>query len=231
MLKVNRWVARAPGLTSTEDWLAWSQNPELPKTSTTLPRVHVPPAINRRASSLTRYALEVALETSQNASVDYGIFASRHGEIDHTLSLLEAIAKKEVLSPMAFSQSVHNVASGLFTIIQQSQTKVTSLCAGPETFDMALWEAHSYLKLHPKHQVLLVAFDQKLPEAYQNDLEEISVDHALGFLLSPLEGAANFKMGEVDSRWPNTLTLFRQFLQANLEGLAFSNDAQRWVPA
>lgn len=231
MLKVIRWVAKAPGLTSTEDWLKWSERPELPVSEAGLPRVHVPAAVNRRTSRLSRYALEVALEIAKSERVDYGIFASRHGEIDNTLSLLESIAKNEVLSPMAFSQSVHNVAAGLFTIIQQSQTKVTSICAGIETFDMALVEAASYLRQHPSHQVLVTNFDQRLPDFYQRDLNEVSLDFSLALLLSQGEAKQPSQAKYSHPNWPRALNFLIQFIREGASHVAYTAESRAWSPA
>jgi hypothetical protein len=230
MLMVNRWAARAPGLSSAEDWQTWSASPEIPMGSTPLPRQLVPPAHNRKASNLSKYALEVGLEVAKDTQIDFGIFASRHGEIDHTVTLLDAIAKREILSPMAFSQSVHNAAAGLFTIILKSNMNVTSLCAGRHTFDMALVEAHTYLSLNPQHQALVVCFDQRLPDSYQADLDEISVDYSLALVLSLKKGECEAKTQSQIENWPRALNFLVQFLQSGSRRLSFSTKSGQWAP-
>ncbi|MCK5818590.1 MAG: beta-ketoacyl synthase chain length factor [Psychromonas sp.] len=73
---------------------------------------------------------------------------------------------KEV-SPIAFSQSVHNTASGLFTIINQSAIPVCSFGSGHHFLPSALIEASGYLELNIDHKVLIVDFNEPLPVFYQ----------------------------------------------------------------
>lgn len=228
--EINRWSARAGGLSSTEDWVKWTLNPWIPRQEWAGRRELVPPAVHRRASRLSRLALEAALSVAQDQNLDYGVFASRHGEIEHTLGLMEAISKNEELSPMAFSQSVHNVAAGLFTIIQNSHTKVTSICAGPETFDMALLEAYSFLKSNPLAQILVVYFDQKLPDHYQKDVSEPTFDFALALLLSQGETSAEAQVEEPHPGFPRSLQFMKSLVKNNSTQIIYSTELKRWRP-
>ena len=143
----------------------------------------VPSIVGRRCSLLSHLALDVALELFEDSDVDFAVFASRHGEVNRTIKLLELLAEGEELSPTAFAQSVHNTAAGLCSVIRKSQTKMSSIAAGAETFPMALVEAEAYLKSFSNHKVMLIYFDQELPEVYQNSVAEISQNIALGLVL------------------------------------------------
>lgn len=230
MLKVNGWAARAPNILTVDDWQRWASAPTLPTGPEALKRNLVPPTISRRASRVSQYALESALELIGDDIPDYGVFASRHGEIGHTVELLQSIANNEPLSPTAFSQSVHNTAAGLFTIIKKSHMKTTSICAGTFTFDMALLEASTYLKVNPSHKVLLVCFDQSLPDYYQKELTEHSVDYSLALLLTTddgLEGSPKPNNPELGS-WPRALAFLQNFLSSKNPRLSFSVNENRW---
>lgn len=230
MLKVVRWAARAPGILTVDEWLGWAAAPTLPTGPEALKRNFVPPAISRRASRVSQYALESALELIGEDIPNYGVFASRHGEIGHTVELLQSIANNESLSPIAFSQSVHNTAAGLFTIIKKSHMKTTSICAGTYTFDMALLEASTYLKVNPSHKVLLVCFDQSLPDYYQKELTEHSVDYSVALLLSLDEGReGSLKRNHPElSSWPRALAFLQTFLTSDNPKLAYSINENRW---
>ncbi|GAA5215105.1 hypothetical protein GCM10025776_10320 [Corallincola platygyrae] len=119
-------------------------------------------------------ALQVTEQLLQSSEqpVDFGVFASRHGEIHRTFQLLKNIVDRESLSPTAFSQSVHNTASGLFGITRKQTIPTTSIAARAGLTEQAWIEAYSYLKLNPKHSVLLVVFDETIPEQYQTFVEQ-----------------------------------------------------------
>jgi len=180
---VKRWAARSPSLTTREDWLNWSSSPGELEPEQVFKSQLVPKMMARRCSQLSLLALDVALELTESHMADFGVFASRHGEISRTLGLISSIAKREDLSPTAFSQSVHNTAAGLFTIIKKSNFKVSSIAAGPKTLQMAFVEAYAYLKEFKNQSVLLVYFDQELPEIYQRSVVERSLDFAVGLIL------------------------------------------------
>ena len=141
----------------------------------------LPKALKRRMSQVSKMAFIASKLCAKDAKVDHIIFASQHGELDHTFSLLEQISQQEILSPMKFSQSVHNSASGLFCIDQQSTAPANSIAAGEDTFFMAFIDAVAYLNENPSKQLLLTIFDQAIIDAYQ--ALNISHDHAIALSL------------------------------------------------
>jgi hypothetical protein len=94
------------------------------------------------------------------------VFASQHGEIHRTLGLLGDLAQGEPLSPMAFSLSVHNTASGLYSIASGNTAPSTAVAAGLDTLPMALVEAMGQLQRH--EEVMVVYAEEPLPEAYRD---------------------------------------------------------------
>lgn len=165
---IDKWIALSPGLLSTEEWLNWSKNDHTwPSEPSPAPVNLIKPMMRRRMSSLSKLALQAALQVSEDQDIDYIIFSSRHGELTRTAKLIEDIMAGQDASPMAFSQSVHNTAAGLFTISANRATPVTSLAAVESSLHHALIEASIYLQENPNSAVLLVDFDEPLPVPYQ----------------------------------------------------------------
>ncbi|MBK2125523.1 beta-ketoacyl synthase chain length factor [Fangia hongkongensis] len=171
---VKKSYALASGLAGRQDWQQFftTLSPELKKEGLIVDD-HIPKATKRRVTPASKIALQAALEVSaQKEDINYAVFASRHGEITATVGLLASLAEKDILSPMRFSQSVHNTASGLFSIIKGAKHNITSIAAGESTFMMAMLEAMNYLKLYPNSKVLVCMFDELLPEYYQAYLSQ-----------------------------------------------------------
>lgn len=165
---IDNWLALSPGLLTTENWIEWSKNAyQWPTDLTPVPATLIKPMARRRMSSLSKLAMQTALQISVEESIDYIIFSSRHGELTRTVKLIEDIMSGEDASPMAFSQSVHNTAAGLFTISTGRATPVTSIAAVESTAHHAFIEASIYLQENPEHHVLVVDFDEPLPNPYQ----------------------------------------------------------------
>ena len=164
---IKGWLALSPGMNNNEHWQNWLDKSKLwSDEAEQVPADLIPPMMRRRMSHLSKIAVQTALQISQDKPVDYIVFASRHGELTRTVKLLEDIMNGGDASPMAFSQSVHNTAAGLFTIASKRATPVTSLAAVENSLSSALIEAYCYLAENPDHNVLLVDFDEPLPDDY-----------------------------------------------------------------
>ncbi len=172
---VKKSYALAPKLADRQGWqqLFTTLSPELEKEGS-LVDDHIPKATKRRVTPASKIALQAALDVSaqDDEDINYAVFASRHGEITATVGLLASLAEQDLLSPMRFSQSVHNTASGLFSIIKGAKYNINSIAAGESTFMMAMLEAMNYLKLYPNSKVLVCMFDELLPEYYQAYLSQ-----------------------------------------------------------
>lgn len=182
----------------------------------------------RRMSRLSRMALSVALDVEGNP--DFSIFASRHGELARTRGILGQICDGTEVSPTAFSQSVHNTSSGLYSIVVEATRPSTSIGAGAETFAYAWIEAQAYLAEHPEHRVLLVDFDEIVPQEYRSFLPEASCDHALALLLRA--GQANgISLTRTEAPTQQRLPLGPQFLawlQSDSEAIVLGADGHGW---
>ena len=79
----------------------------------------IPAMQRRRLSSLAKMALHSALVSLDGQPVDYIVWASKFGDEEKTLSILQDVLKAQVPSPTQFSTSVHNAIAGLYYILCQ----------------------------------------------------------------------------------------------------------------
>jgi hypothetical protein len=141
----------------------------------------VEPILRRRLSRLARGAFHCANQVSPPGDVRF-IFASRHGEADRTLALLQDLAAGAELSPNAFSMSVHNAVPGLWSILRQNHAPATAIAAGPETFGWGLVQAFAAWAEQPACPVLYVFGDDRLPEPWDRG-QPPAGPHALALVL------------------------------------------------
>ena len=158
---------RAPGISS------WAQAIEVFQGQSTLEPsplsnptgTGLPPAERRRATWITRLALDVAREalSDQPLCEPTSIFASSGGEVDIVNQMFTQLASEDRrLSPTAFHNSVHNAAAGHFSIASGSMAPAESLCAFDESFGTGLMEVLLRAQNGEDH-LLLVAYDAPPP--------------------------------------------------------------------
>jgi len=182
-IDVERWSFWSPEAEDPGAWLRHWQEPHAQPAAGNPAAERVPAMQRRRTSRLTKMALSVALEVVGDDAVDYSIFCSQHGEIVRTRDILSSIHAGTEISPTAFAQSVHNTSSGMFTIIGSSNAPSTSMASGANTFAYGWLEAQAYLGTNPEHRVLLVDFDEVIPEEYRQYTNQTDCDHALALVL------------------------------------------------
>ena len=191
--------------------------------------------MRRRMSEVSQLAVQVAMELSQNESIDFIVFSSQHGELQRTLVLLEEILKGEPASPTAFSLSVHNTASALFTIACQKTVPASALSAGIDSFHYALTEAGIYLNEKPNHTVLLVDFDAPLPSPYSPFQGVSAPPYAVGLLLEAgqkytlTRQASSHRSSAttIPQRQPQGIAVYENILQQK-ESFTFHSPKQTW---
>ena len=153
---------------------------------------YIPSSLRRRCSPFSKRTLAVARAALGEAVAQHPptVFASQHGEANVTYQLLDELARNEPLSPMGFSLSVHNAASGVFSIATGNRAPSTAIAAGQRTFLMGLQEA--FLQLKPdeeQERVLYVCSDDLVPSAFL-DGEQPGAPYALALLMGVARGAA-----------------------------------------
>ncbi len=190
------WTAWAPGLGS--DKAAWTAAAGLPafgllaapcapagEKEPAAPAAAVPAMLRRRLSPLGRAVAEVVAPLAARAPDAPWVYASRWGDADLAVELLEETARGEALSPAKFATSVHNGAASLLSIALGHRGNLTALAGGPFTAEAAFESAVGLLAEHP--QVIVCAAEAKPPVAFA----ERGATHAWGLLLGRQEETAD----------------------------------------
>ncbi|POG22053.1 beta-ketoacyl synthase [Aeromonas bestiarum] len=174
--------ALSPGLVDELDWQAWARQGQWPADPPFPATPLLPMMMARRLSQGSRLAVQVGLSLLARHPVDYAIFVSRHGELARSVTLLQALADGQALSPTDFSMSVHNTAAGLSSIQGKAAIPMTSLAAGEGGLMAGFTEAVAALHAGAS-RVLLVAFEGPVPEFHRPWLPDEAPPHALGLVL------------------------------------------------
>jgi len=146
----------------------------------------LPATERRRATGVTRLALDVATEAlgDTDPTAITSVFASSGGEVEVIHGIFEQLAGNDRrLSPTAFHNSVHNAAAGYWSIATGSRHPAESLCAYDDSFGVGLAEA--LLRCTDgERQVLLVAYD--VPPLFPiAEFRPINQPFAVALLLDP----------------------------------------------
>lgn len=221
--------ALSPGLADEAAWQAWAQqrlwpiDPPFPATPL------LPMMMARRLSQGSRLAVQVGLSLLARHQVDSAVFVSRHGELARSMTLLQALADGQALSPTDFSMSVHNTAAGLCSIQGKAAIPMSSLAAGENSLMAGLIEAVGALQVGAR-RVLLVAFEGPVPEFHRPWLAEEAPPHALGLVLEAGEQwCCEGVSPAVDAArsLPQSLALWRALLLGE-PTLILGDDRQAW---
>ncbi|HEX3396634.1 MAG TPA: beta-ketoacyl synthase chain length factor [Steroidobacteraceae bacterium] len=127
----------------------------------------LPPAERRRTGRVVKLALAVALEATRSADANPthlpSVFSSSGGDghICHEICQALALPAREV-SPTRFSNSVHNVAAGYWSIATGSMAESNVLCAFDASFVAGLLDAMTQVAVD-RQPVLFVAYDTEYP--------------------------------------------------------------------
>lgn len=127
----------------------------------------LPPAERRRTGRVVKLALAIAYEAASHAQADAtqipSVFSSSgsDGHICHEICQALALSTREV-SPTRFSNSVHNVAAGYWSIATGSMAEANVLCAFDASFVAGLLDALAQTAVD-QQPVLLVAYDTEYP--------------------------------------------------------------------
>ncbi|MDV5086278.1 beta-ketoacyl synthase chain length factor [Vibrio diabolicus] len=180
---IDAWTANSFGLSESNEWKQWATEIKWPEDGK-INVADIPAMMRRRMSPLSKLAVQTAIELLNQHQVDYLVFSSRHGELHRSVALVKDIINGEEASPMAFSQSVHNTAAGLATIATKQPIPLTSIAAAENTFQSAILEAWLFLSDNPDKKVLLVDFDEPMPDSYLEYENQQYQGFGLGLILS-----------------------------------------------
>ena len=136
----------------------------------------------RRLSPLARAACAVAWHCRERAGDMPTVFFTNHGESQYYFEMLQDMAAGEAVSPSRFSLCVHNAIAGLYSLQTGSVLPYVSLAGGTEGLFGAFIEASGLLLEVP--QVLVVCYEQPLPQVYQAYLTVEKKTWALAMVLA-----------------------------------------------
>jgi Beta-ketoacyl synthase, N-terminal domain len=143
---------------SVRDWAAWA--PPMPPIDAPIPSL-----LRRRISPLGQHALRAVWSLAESSSCRV-IGSSRHGEFGRTLSILDDLSDRAEISPADFTLSVHHALIGLLSIARDNRQGHTAIAAGDESFCCGLTEALGCLAETPDEPVILLHYDEPLPEPF-----------------------------------------------------------------
>ena len=231
-LEIEQWVFWSPETATPAEWLAhWRRRDAIPAKAR-IPDEAIPFAHRRRMSSLSKLAVQSALEVSRGGKPDFMVFGSQHGELVRTQELLRNIVAGEELSPAAFSQSVHNTGAGLYSIVAQTRVPATSLASGPSTFAYGWIEAEGYLLENPTRSALLVCCEDPLPDVYRPFSSQVQCTYAVALMLRLAERGGLALALESSAQDEDVLPFAPSFMAwwlSSASVLTLTADGQRWV--
>jgi hypothetical protein len=220
-VRILRWAAWSPGIDSPAEWEAWARAPRR-LSAEGMPDVRFLPALQRRrCDQLSRMLLEVIHSCCEDAAREEVacVFASRHGCLGTTTSLLEDLASDSPVSPTHFSHSVHNTPAGLFSIWADNRRPSVTLSAGADTFAHGFLEAAGMLHREQRRPVLLAMGDEALPEPFRKVEGPPVGAYALGLLLADSGDGPTLELRAEQSdvadeprEWPDALEFLRWWL-------------------
>jgi hypothetical protein len=234
---LRKWSAWAPGCEGAQAWREWCALPG-PIARDGRPEASFLPALlRRRCTPLTRIMLTVAFDCCSEAERAHvgSVFASRHGNINESIELLERLAQQLPLSPTRFSHSVHNAQAGLFSIAAGNRCASSSIAAEEDTFACGYLEALTFLERAPESSVLLVMADVPLAAAFAGLVDEPAASYGLALHLATRGPGTRLEFGleppagaPPRAAWPDALEFLR-WLESPKPRLTLGTGPRRFV--
>lgn len=147
-------------------WSAWDERDDtLVSGGAVQARPQLPQSLRRRVTAIGRKALQAAWAVLPDQVEPRLVLASRHGEYDRTIGLLDSLAADGAVSPAEFSLSVHHALVGLLSIATGNRQGHSAVAAGTDSCGYGLIEAASFVA-EQSHPAVVICFDALLPEIY-----------------------------------------------------------------
>lgn len=112
--------------------------------------------MRRRLTQASKLVIEVISKLGLNSN-ERVICGSSFGELPTTASILDALHKKEPISPTDFQNSVYNTAVSYFSILNKNQSEMLTISSGDET-SLKVLKAGA-LKALDGDELVLVCFE------------------------------------------------------------------------
>lgn len=186
----------------------------------------LPGTERRRAGKSVKLAVDLAAQAVRAARIDpaqpAAVFASTSGDTEVLTDICAALATDDrMISPMRFHNSVHNAASGYWTIAQGNRQPTTAVALHNLTASAGLLEAATQV-VTEHTPVLLVIYDIPFPPPL-NAAEPIATVFGMSFLLRPEQtdrSLARLSLGLTSADQASVDTLHDPALEALRTGVA-----------
>jgi hypothetical protein len=215
------YAAWSPGIEEMASWRTWAEAPAPLELAGKPDVAFLPAMLRRRCSALTRIMLATAFDCCGPDELESvrTVFASRHGNINESVDLLERLARRQPLSPARFSHTVHNAQAGLYSIAANNRQSSSSIAAHEDTFASGFLEALCQLQRDPGRPVLLVMADIPLEETFAPLVDEPVAAYGLALLLA-VEGngdkirfePCSLSAPTTPKPWPDAIEFLRWLL-------------------
>ncbi|UYG06893.1 beta-ketoacyl synthase chain length factor [Halomonas sp. M4R1S46] len=153
-----------------EEWRAWwpgQARPDEPRLSGEAhPAGKAVPAMLRRRLNLPGRAVSDMLDALDPEASRVLVHASRHGDGERTLQMLEALTDGQPVSPTRFGLSVHNAILGVHSIASGNRRPQQALAASGAELAALFSEARGYLAAGER-SVVVVFSDVPVPERFR----------------------------------------------------------------
>lgn len=151
----------------------------------------IPAGHRRRLGIYGRMAVSCGLSVTGAESSDL-VFCSRYGDVDLAYGLLKSLATDELMSPAAFSLSVHNAVPGVMDLVRKSRVGHTAIAAGLESLSAGLTEAYAKLAARPERAITFVFSEGEVPDHFKPFADEKGFGLALAMSLSAVPSEKSF---------------------------------------
>lgn len=152
----------------------------------------LPPAERRRASRMVKLTLGIGLEATTMAQRDactlMSVFSSSSGDGTNCDAICAQLATDDrMISPTRFTNSVHNVAAGFWSIATGATAACQVICTYDASFAAGLLEAATQA-VCAQQPVLLLAYEVEYGGALR-DVRPIPDAAGIALVLSPIQSA------------------------------------------
>ena len=139
----------------------------------------IPPMLRRRMSVLEKTAIALATKIAPKNADYRTVFASRFGEWEQTIKLIQQFYNDHEMSPAGFSNSVHNATMGHLSLMTHNKKSYTSIAGGAKTIENALLDA-----LISDEPVLFIYAEERNPVEYEHLLEKPVLSHGCAIFIN-----------------------------------------------
>ncbi len=102
----------------------------------------IPMMMRRKLSPVGKIAMSTLLDCyGENLDDIKLVYASRYGELERVVKLINQKKEDNEISPTGFSFSVHNSTIGLFSLLKNIHSSYNSIAGGKDSFSAGLLDA------------------------------------------------------------------------------------------